>query len=635
MKRKILPFKSWPSIVLMPEEIKVFVASSKRSIFAYIVSILAMTFLVLHHAPFPIVLVWILVHVGYLIIRSFEYKRLCKAISLDNSLDTLVQHNIILLGVGGILWGTSPWMVVFFAPDVNAIYYILAITFGLSAGTVATISSLYIGFVFFVSSMLMMQVGALLYVGGEMGNLLAVLTAIFMVVILISGRYIHKILRKSQLMAKRLNESKEKLSTLNASLQHEVEKKVLEINESYYHDTLTGLENLIKCHDVLKEADDNYLMLVDISGFGNINKCYGKEFADEVLVQISKYLKANLYSSMSLYKGESDRFLIYVEKSSEDEIKSFSHTLIAFFDIQEIEVEKESLFVSFNMAAARVDSTIDVMVNCELALEDAKELGTKQYAFFTQHKAEEKLQLQNSIIVKHMIENDDIIPYYQAIKDIKKNQVLKYEVLARGIYNDEIIAPFFFIEVAKRLGILSTITRMIIAKSFQFFEDKTESFSINITEQDLRDAYLIPYLKKKLDKHNIEPKRVTLEVLENIDISEKNVVVVQTLKDLKVLGCEIAIDDFGVANSNFLRLLEIEFDYIKLDGVFIQGLEASPKKQMIVEGIVKLAQTMGIKTVAEFVENQEIYEVLERIGVDYAQGYVIHKPSKEVLNADV
>ena len=136
----------------------------------------------------------------------------------------------------------------------------------------------------------------------------------------------------------------------------------------------------------------------------------------------------------------------------------------------------------------------------------------------------------------------------------------------------------------------------------------------------------------KSQRYNLDLSRITFEVLENVNSVAKDDTTTQTIQALKRFGCKIAIDDFGVEHSNFLRLLELDFDYLKLDGVFIKDIAASSKSRKIVEAVVNLSKTLGIKTVAEFVENEAIYEILKEIGVDYAQGYYIAKPAPELLD---
>ena len=130
----------------------------------------------------------------------------------------------------------------------------------------------------------------------------------------------------------------------------------------------------------------------------------------------------------------------------------------------------------------------------------------------------------------------------------------------------------------------------------------------------------------------MDPNRVVFEILENITTYNSGNIVLESLNSIKAFGCKLAIDDFGVENSNFARLLEIDLDFIKIDGLFIKNILVSEKDKKVVMAIVGLAQTLGVETIAEFVENEEIFNLLEECGVDYAQGYHIGKPEDYLLH---
>jgi EAL domain-containing protein (putative c-di-GMP-specific phosphodiesterase class I) len=172
----------------------------------------------------------------------------------------------------------------------------------------------------------------------------------------------------------------------------------------------------------------------------------------------------------------------------------------------------------------------------------------------------------------------------------------------------------------------------MINKSFKFFQDKTHQFSINITERDLLENYMADFLNEKMEIYNIVPSRVTFEILENITLAKNNAKITEQLNRLRDMGFKIAIDDFGIENSNFSRLLEIDLDFIKIDGVFIKNLKENTRNRTITKAIVNLSKTLGIKTIAEYVEDEEIYDIIKDCGIDYAQGYYIGKPESILIS---
>ena len=128
----------------------------------------------------------------------------------------------------------------------------------------------------------------------------------------------------------------------------------------------------------------------------------------------------------------------------------------------------------------------------------------------------------------------------------------------------------------------------------------------------------------------LDPKRVTFEILENITVAKNSRRITQELNRLQMMGFKIAIDDFGIENSNFSRLLEINLDFIKIDVIFIKNLKNNERNRTITRAIVNLAKTLGIQTVAEFVEDAEVYGIVKQCGIDFAQGYHVGRPAPEI-----
>ena len=289
--------------------------------------------------------------------------------------------------------------------------------------------------------------------------------------------------------------------------------------------------------------------------------------------------------------------------------------------------------ITFSIGIANINKEEDVTLDAEYALGNAKKIGHRYYYFYDiddDVMIEEKRVIKGLNITKELIKNEKIVPYYQPILDVQSGKILKYEVLARGILGDKVIDPITFLNPASKLGLLSSITRIMIQKSFQVFAHNHYDFSLNITQRDLIEGYLPKFFKQKLELYKINASRITLEILENITVSSDTVLIQKELDSLKSMGFSIAIDDFGVENSNFSRLVDINIDIIKIDGFFIKNILRSQKDKLIVKSITSLAKTLGLKVVAEYVESQEVLDYIKEIGIDYAQGYEIGKPQENI-----
>ena len=397
-------------------------------------------------------------------------------------------------------------------------------------------------------------------------------------------------------------------------------------------DSINADTNLIE--NELEKELYNYLFLLDVSNFSAINKVFGKVFSNKILLEIESMLGVNTHNQSKLFKVESDRFIILSSEKSKESIREYCEQIISFFDTKKVTLEDVELDVTFNIGVSKIINNIsDTIVNSEYALDKSKKLGSRNYEIYDELNIE-YVDEKDAIIwlnrTKELILNDQIEPYFQAIQNISTGKIEKYEVLARGIIGDEIIEPRYFVNSAKRLGILTSITKIIITKSFKYFKNRESAFSINLTERDLLEGYLNEFLKDKLSLHEIEPSRVTFEILESVVVDQNFKVISEQIRELKELGFHIAIDDFGIENSNFNRLLEMNADFIKVDGAFVSELEENEKMGLIVKAIVDLAKSLNIKTVAEFVKDESTYETVKELGIDYAQGYFIGKPQATI-----
>jgi len=452
--------------------------------------------------------------------------------------------------------------------------------------------------------------------------------------------YLLKPLKLNQLlfvMFKTIKKRENEKKSLECKLKLEtmVQEKAQDLAYRYLHEFRTDLPNFIMLQEDLKSLDYRYMLLLDISHFSFLNAKYGKEFANHVLVNTAHILKKLIHKKSKLYKTESDRFVILLKDVELRDLYFYCEQIISFFDTQNIKVDDSKINVTFNIGVDIVRKDISqTLVNCEYSLDKSKELGNKHYEIYSEDITcceNEKEIVKNLKVTRSLVLQDNIEPYFQAIQEIKTGKIVKYEVLARGIENEMVISPVSFLQQSEKLGLSTMITRTIIEKSFAFFQDKEMDFSIDLCDRDLLEGYLVEFLKLKLKEFNILPSRVTFEILEKDTVSNSASKVIMKLNKLHSMGFKIAVDDFGIENSNFSHLLELNLDFIKIDGLFIKNLKNSNKNKKIITAIVSFAKALNIKTVAEFVEDVDIYNIIKECGVDYAQGYFIGKPEPELL----
>lgn len=403
--------------------------------------------------------------------------------------------------------------------------------------------------------------------------------------------------------------------------------------EKLYKDEITNLPNTLSLQKSISNFQDGTIFLFDINNFNTFNKLYGFAFGDSLLREVSRNMEF-LFGDENVFKLSADRFAVLVSDYNLNEIESSCNQVFAFFDNTHMLVEDIDVLINFSIGVAQIKAGHDSIIDAEFALDLAKRQGKRSKAIYDDTSSKIKEELSNIAWLnrtKEYIYRDLIVPYYQPIVDTQTRKIYKYECLARVIDGEAVVPPLLFIGAAARLGLLTSVTKSMINKSFQYFSQKDVKFSINITERDILDGYLVNFIKMKADRYKIDLNNVTFEILENLTISKESDLVNQTIAQIKEFGCDIAIDDFGSEKSNFSRILSLRSDFIKIDGAFVRDCDKDFEKQKIIDAIVQLAKRLGIKSIAEFVSTEEIFETVKRLGVDYVQGYLFGKPEPTTI----
>lgn len=409
------------------------------------------------------------------------------------------------------------------------------------------------------------------------------------------------------------------------NLEKMLEQKKEQLEQSYMFDTLTGCYKKEKLDQIVQNHPEHTLVLCNIDNFDSINSTYGYEIGDKILFMFAEYLRQHFNNSHTLYRVASDEFVIFSAVPFCDESVCPIESL--YQGIQSYIFKIEDILINLTCTIG-IASSPNALVKAHAAMKEARQIGKNRYHIFKDDSdfiARQKNNIEWMRKIRLALDEDRIVPYYQPIIDNSTEKIVKYEALARIIEDGQPISPIHFIEPAKLVGLLPSITHVIMEKSYAMFADKPESFSINITEEDLQNGHLLSFMTTLGEKYAIAPDRVTLEILENISTNGTSESIKQ-LQELSRRGYTIAIDDFGSDKSNFYRIHSMHVDIIKIDSAYIKDIDQNKTSEMIVRTIVSLAQAMGIPTVAEFVYSKAIYEKVKSMGVDYSQGYYFGKP---------
>ncbi len=428
--------------------------------------------------------------------------------------------------------------------------------------------------------------------------------------------------------------SKKIMQAYRENLEKEVIEKTRMIKEQAMTDNLTGLQNHFSLNQYLaKSAKNHILMIINIDNFDSINTVYGYENGNFVISSFANILEKNMLEKASLYYLGNDEFGILCDESyGQDRVERYANDLQSLILISTLTFNGNFLRATVTMAIATGNKNL--FKHAHMALKEGKKEGKNRIKIYDKNLKIEKLQLriqEFGPILRDAIDSDNIVPYFQPIVDNRTKTIHKYECLARMHHDGKVYSPFYFIDIAEMTGLLPIITRIIIDKSFQMFQHNKHTFSINITEIDLNDNYLKEYLLEKLQEYSINSSRVILEVLEGISTTGVEESLKQ-LNELRELGFPIAIDDFGAENSNFERVNSMHVDFIKIDGSFVKNIATDEKSYSIVKTISEFSKSIGAKVIAEYVHNKEVQDLVEKLDIEYSQGYYFSEPKPELID---
>ena len=417
------------------------------------------------------------------------------------------------------------------------------------------------------------------------------------------------------------------------AIRHEITDlihKTEELERILREDNLTKEGNRFKLLEDIKRFKKPSLALLDINRFGDINEFYGYEIGDEVLITVAKIFKEHTGNKYTLYRIYSDEFAILADNDEKEHFKNFIKHIADSISSSPLNIKGKEIYIQMTYSISFEEKN-ELKKTANTIKRYNK--NNKDIVVYDKNLGIEKIYEKNILWtskLKKALESDNIVPYYQAIYNLKTEKIEKYEALVRLIDEDKIaISPFYFLDVAKKSKQYLKLTKEVIRKSFEYFKDKDYEFSINLTLEDITNKNISSYIIDMLKEYNIAPK-VVFEIVESEGIQDFEYVN-NFIDSVKKLGCKIAIDDFGSGYSNFEYLIKLNADYIKIDGSLIKDILLNKNNQEIVITIVDFAKRQGFKTIAEFVSSKEIFDKVKELGLDYAQGYYIHEPKPEIL----
>jgi PAS domain S-box-containing protein len=390
--------------------------------------------------------------------------------------------------------------------------------------------------------------------------------------------------------------------------------------------------------EAVKNTKTPYLIYIKLDKFDMIEDFYDNETINRIESMVSLYLQAQFsknYTFDKIYELGNGEYAIIVESSKfMNDMKSF------VIELKELQESIKEDIIDLGSIEYDVSILISFVSNGNKVLESAK-LGIKKLlqakhtflvsnnlAIQEQERAKENMKVVS--MIKTAILHSKIVSYFQPIIDNKTQKIVKYESLVRLIdENEKVLAPYYFLETSKKSNYYSQITNIVFEHSFTILKNCTADISINLSAIDIEQKSTREAIIKHLEINKKDASRVVFELLEDEGIKDFQVVK-DFIKLVKGYGVKIAIDDFGAGYSNYERLLDYQPDILKIDGCLIRDIETSSYSLSAVKSIVTFAKEQNMQTIAEYIENESIFNIVKNLGVDFSQGYYFGKP--EPLN---
>ena len=414
------------------------------------------------------------------------------------------------------------------------------------------------------------------------------------------------------------------------------------------HDPLTGLYNRRRFGDELERAlahtrrfgRPGAVLTLDIDGFKFVNDSLGHAVGDELVTRLAGVLRRGLRETDVVARTGGDEFAVILPETNRTAALAVADKLLA-------DVRQSGTFVRANRHA-QVTTSIgialfggtedviadDVLAEADIALYDAKSAGKDTARVYARdERRRERIAARHgwATRLRAAIADERFVLWAQPITPLCSNGVPRFELLLRMVAEDgELIPPGTFLYNAERFGLMGEIDEWVMAQGVTLLEayharGQDIALAINVSARTLDEGRVRDHLATLLDSHRVNDGRLVVEITETAAIT--NIERARDLaRDVRSLGCALALDDFGAGFATFYYLKHLEFDYVKIDGEFIKRLPHNAADQLVVRAVVDIARGLGSETVAEFVQDDETIEMLRAFGVGYAQGYHTGRP---------
>jgi diguanylate cyclase (GGDEF)-like protein/PAS domain S-box-containing protein len=415
-----------------------------------------------------------------------------------------------------------------------------------------------------------------------------------------------------------------------------------------FHDALTGLPNRALFMDRLNQTIERTkrhedfkfaVLFLDLDNFKDINDSIGHVIGDQILIKVAENLRVGLRSIDTLARFGGDEFIILL-----DDIRDMNGVNRVTEFIQEqfkdpIRVEnyeaRTSASIGVVMYKPEYKTTEEVIKNADIAMYAAKAKGRARAEVFEptmRQRFLERLNLETDL--RKAIENSEFIIHYQPIVILENKELVGFEALVRWQHPQKgLLYPGDFIAVAEETGLITQIDQWILGTACQQMADWNKQYisnngltiSVNISGIHVTDPDLYNYIEKVLDETQLEPKNLKLEITE-LTIVDQSEFTVRALSNLRDMGVQIQIDDFGIGYSSLSYLSRFPINALKIDKSFVNRIGEEKSQLDIIRTIITLTERLNVNVIAEGVETEEQLRELTGMGCKLGQGYLVSHP---------
>ena len=448
----------------------------------------------------------------------------------------------------------------------------------------------------------------------------------------------------------RVRQRTARLAETNAQLQREIaERRELEeqLTHQAFHDPLTGLPNRALFFDRLELALERArrrdvevaVLFMDLDDFKVINDSLGHEVGDQVLLAVVERLENCMLAEETLARFGGDEFTVLLEDVSGPSdaarvAERIGGALRAPFVLRGRErFITTSVGISFGGRGGERPG--DLLRNADLAMYQAKARGRNRHAVFEPVMGERALQrLELEGALRRALERKEFRLHYQPKVSLESGEIVAMEALIRWEHPAQgLVFPAQFVPVAEEIDLIAPIGRWVLEEACRQARRWHSRFPgmpplkvcVNLSAKQFQHCALLEDIGAALRETGLDPSALDLEITESV-VMEDVPATIATLRDLKGLGVNLAIDDFGMGYSSLSYLKRFPVDFLKVDRSLIQGIGEGPKDEAILSALVTLAHSMGTRTIAEGVETKEQLARLREAGYDFGQGYYFARP---------